>query len=546
MQSLRHFFRRRPDRSSMYWFVGGLVLILLGTLAPFNFTPLAISKKNALKSFFKHPSDWFDFYGNIVLFFPYGLGLGGLLKVRRLPIGTKIGVLVLLSFGLTLTVEMLQLLLPSRSSSAIDIFTNTLGGTLSGLYVLFDWIRYARQVGRKIILSWSKTWVVLGLLLGWLVLMSSVTLKLQSMTDLTDWNPEFRLTIANEATGDMVWDGKVSGLSMIAQALDDGEVRSLLQSAQFPTLPNAQLDYDLTGKPPYADRSRLNASPLLWRPYPPETISPLNISPSVRPMPWFSQDEPARDAINAIRQSHAFTLSTTIATNQLEQSGPDGPVPILTVSWDVYQRNVSLLQSGDRLLANVRTPLTGKNGEHFVLRSAEPLENRSYRVVMTYQEGRLRLYTSGQASSKFTISELILKPEFTFFQFVLPDEGQNMGLSEVNHSKFQSKIYPLVFYAIWSLPLGTLMLRVFTLVLPIAHRSRLTQLWLMLWLMVLASLPTLLLAGLLTTSVSAFSPTKWLICWIFSLVPIIWHFGNFDRLVRGLWKFKSKSKTLKL
>ncbi len=543
MQSLLHFFRRHPARTSLYWFVGGLLLVLVGTLAPFNFTPLAISKKNAIKSFFKHPSDWFDFYGNIVLFFPYGLGLGGLLKVRRLPIATKIGSLVLLSFGLTFTVEVLQLLLPSRSSSATDLFTNTLGGTLSGLYVLFDWIRYARQIGRTLIVSWSKRWVVVGLLVAWLALMSGVTLKLQSMTDLTDWNPEFRLTIANEATGDMVWDGQVSGLSLISQALEDGDVRSLLQATQFPTLPDAQLDYDLTGKPPYADRSRLNAPPLLWRPYPPETISPLEIRKPVRPMPWFSQDEPAREVINAIRQSHAFTLSTTIATNQLEQYGPDGPVPILTVSWDVYQRNVSLLQSGDRLLATVRTPLTGNNGEHFVLRSAERLENRPYRVVMTYQEGRLRLYTTGlprgQTPSEFTMSELILKPEFTFFKFVMPQEGQNLGLSEVNHSQFQSKIYPLVFYAIWSLPLGTLLLRVFTLVLPIAHRSRLTQLWLM----VLASLPTLLLAGLLTTSVSAFSPTKWLICWIFSLLPMIWQFGNFDRLVhrlvRGRWTFKS-------
>ena len=36
----------------MLWLVGGLLLILLGTLSPFNFTPLSVSKRDALRSFF--------------------------------------------------------------------------------------------------------------------------------------------------------------------------------------------------------------------------------------------------------------------------------------------------------------------------------------------------------------------------------------------------------------------------------------------------------------------------------------------------------------
>jgi VanZ family protein len=537
MQSLIQSFRRHPSRSSILWLVGGLLLVLLGTLAPFNFTPLAIGKKDAIKTFFQPRSDWFDFYGNIVLFFPYGLGLGGLIQTRKLPIGVKIGFLVLLSFGLTLVVEVLQLWLPSRASSATDLLTNTVGGILSGLYVLCNWRPYAHQLGRKLQLWWSKTWVVAGLLLAWLVLMNGVTLKLQSMTDLTEWNPEFRLTIGNEVTGNLFWDGQVSGLSLRSQALEEGEILPLLQSPQFPTLPGTQLDYDLTGSPPHADRSGLNAPPLIRQ------TEPIDLSSQPdRPIQWLSQEEPARDVINAIRQSHAFTLATTIVPNDLEQYGPDGSVPILTFSWDQYQRNLGLLQIGDRLIVAVRVPVTGYNGDHFILMRSEPLEKRASRIVVTYREGRIRLYSDRNTdrsdsplnSNQPILDELILKPEFTFFQYVLPDNGHNFGLSEVNHRKFQSQLYPLVFYAIWSLPLGILMLRVFTLVLTRARHSRVTQIWLML----VAALPTLLFSLVLTTSISEFSPTKWLICWCFSLFPMIWSFWKFDRILRPLWPLK--------
>ena len=77
----------------------------------------------------------------------------------------KLVSLVGLSFGLTVTVEVLQLFLPSRASSATDIFTNTIGGTLSGLYVLFGWRRYARQVLGVLQAGWSQTGVVVGVLL---------------------------------------------------------------------------------------------------------------------------------------------------------------------------------------------------------------------------------------------------------------------------------------------------------------------------------------------------------------------------------------------
>jgi glycopeptide antibiotics resistance protein len=50
-------------------------------------------------------------------------------------------VIVLLSAGFSLGVETLQLFLPSRVSSIIDISTNSLGGLLGGLS-FWLWPRY--------------------------------------------------------------------------------------------------------------------------------------------------------------------------------------------------------------------------------------------------------------------------------------------------------------------------------------------------------------------------------------------------------------------
>ena len=498
--------RSSSSRIAVLWLVGGLLLVLLGTLAPFNFTPLSIGKKEALRSFFRHPSDWFDFYGNIILFFPYGFGLGSVLKGRGMPLWITLASLVGLSFGLTATVEVLQLFVPSRTSSATDLLTNTFGGTLSGLYVLFGWRRYARQMVYWLERFWSKTVIVVGLLVLWVALMNGLALTLQSMTGLTNWDAEFRLAIAQEVSGEFPWSGTVEGLSMGSRALNEAEVSSLFQSPTFPVLAGAELNYEFQ-----AGQKRR-----------------------------FTQDQPARDAINAVFRSQQFTLSTTIDVKEIDSS--EDP-RIITISLDKYQRNLALLQEGDRLIVAMRSLITGHNGDHFILAARQRLEIRPYRIVVTYREGRLRLYTASQnpsESTEPTVDELILKPEFTFFQYILPDHGANLGLDEVNQRRFASKFYPIVFYAIWSLPLGTLVLRVFTLVFSPRKRSSIGQMiWIRIGFMMALGLPTLLFAMTLTTSVSEFSLTKWGLCWGLSVLPMLWNVLPFDRVLGDLRKSRS-------
>ena len=123
---------------------------------------------------------------------------------------------------------------------------------------------------------------------------------------------------------------------MGSRALDEAEVSTLFQSETFPDLSAAGLKADL--------KVELKSEPN---------------SKGRR----FTQDQPPRDAIAAILRSQQFTLSTTIDIKDIDPS--DHP-RIMTISLDKYQRNVALLQEGDRLIVAMRSPVTGYSGDRFI------------------------------------------------------------------------------------------------------------------------------------------------------------------------------------
>lgn len=111
-------------------------LILVATLSPFNFMPAAWPASGLLRQFFIHPSDLWDVAGNVVMFMPYGLGIAAWMRKQRSAALPTIALVLVASITLSLTVETFQLTLPSRTSSAIDVFNNSMGGLLGGLLYL--------------------------------------------------------------------------------------------------------------------------------------------------------------------------------------------------------------------------------------------------------------------------------------------------------------------------------------------------------------------------------------------------------------------------
>ena len=96
-----------------------------------------------------------DFVLNVVLFVPFGVGLG-LLRVRWWA-----GLLYVVGF--TVAIETLQFLIPGRNSSVGDLISNTTGGLLG--YVLArrwrDWTLPAPRGARALVALWGALWLAI-------------------------------------------------------------------------------------------------------------------------------------------------------------------------------------------------------------------------------------------------------------------------------------------------------------------------------------------------------------------------------------------------
>ena len=115
-----------------------ILVVLVATLYPFNFAlPDNISKRELVNSF-DNNSFFSDQVNNVLLFLPFGFGLTGLLQGKKTKLILQLIAVTLASAGLSSTVELLQIMVPSRTPTPADIFNNSFGGFL-GLICFYIW-----------------------------------------------------------------------------------------------------------------------------------------------------------------------------------------------------------------------------------------------------------------------------------------------------------------------------------------------------------------------------------------------------------------------
>jgi hypothetical protein len=91
----------------------------------------------------------YDVIFNIVGFFPFGFLLGRVLRRRPMHVAGVVLLAACVACFFSLTIETLQYFLPSRSSSLVDVVTNTIGGTLGAGMSVLGWSeRVLERMGR--------------------------------------------------------------------------------------------------------------------------------------------------------------------------------------------------------------------------------------------------------------------------------------------------------------------------------------------------------------------------------------------------------------
>jgi glycopeptide antibiotics resistance protein len=378
-------------------FFFAFISILVATLFPFTFPIKELSRSSLLRFQFI----WFrsarDLIENIILFVPLGFGLGGLKQNN----GNNqfLNWTFVIAFGLCLSiiVESLQVLLPSRFPSSADIFSNSLG-TAIGLLIFKSlgqkFINFSFDILRRLY-SYLTLRNILIFLMIYVFFAIYMTMELNSGISFKNWDESFHLIIGNEKTGDRPWQGKVFKLKIFDQALSEKEIENIFsrKSTIKPANKSLLCFYELNKVMAFNDQTGLNPN-LIWKGKTSEGNTE-NIG-FILKSHWLETEHPATRMISKIKEKSQFTLAATVATADTSQSGP---ARIITISKDPYNRNLTLGQEGRDLVFRLRTPLTGKNGESPELVAPNIFADKNpHNLIVTYNGQSILLFVDGRSN----------------------------------------------------------------------------------------------------------------------------------------------------
>jgi glycopeptide antibiotics resistance protein len=394
-----------------------ILAVLIATLYPFNFSlPDSISKRELVNSF-DNNSFFNDQVNNVLLFLPLGFGLTGFLQGKKVKLISQIAAVILAGAALSSTVELLQILLPSRAPTPADIFNNTSGAFL-GLVGFYIWnSRSFKSILQSIENSKASNSITKITLFftGYIILTFLITIPWQATTSLSGWNSNFPLIVGNERTADRGWSGFISELNITNKAFDKNEVNQVFsQKNNFQNLGNSLVaSYQFTGEAPYQDKTGKQPD-LQWRG---ESTIQNEKGVLLSPNHWLQTATPVTSLSESISKTSSFTISTTLTSAKKEQTGP---ARIISLSNDSYLRNFTLGQQGSDLVFRVRTPLTGANASDVRLEVPDVFNDlKPHQIVITYSKSSLIIYVDN-IGNIHTLNLLDLIPkEKRFFYYGL-------------------------------------------------------------------------------------------------------------------------------
>ncbi len=180
--------------------------------------------------------------------------------------------------------------------------------------------------------------------------------------DLSNWDTNFRLALANELTKDRPWLGELHQIAIYDRVLSREEVAQRFQagSDKRPDGPLVLYTFregrgdtirDVSGTGESLNLKIENTEAVKWIPRGGLAIE--------RPV-LIASSSPAPGLIAAIKKSNAITIEAWVKPANTTQAGP---ARIVTLSRNTGERNFTLGQKGDAYEVRFRTASTSPNGE---------------------------------------------------------------------------------------------------------------------------------------------------------------------------------------
>ncbi len=229
---------------------------------------------------------------------------------------------------------------------------------------------------------------------------------------LSGWDRNFRLSLANEVTGDRPWLGELYLVAVYDRALSADEVRrnfaagrdrgdeTRLVARNAPTTSprvsqglNALYTFEAGRGDIVKDRSG-NGEPLDLKIEKPSAVKWGDRSLVVRSATKIQSAKAARKLVEALKQSGAATIEAWITPANASQNGP---ARIVSLSKDSSFRNFTLGQERDRYHVRFRTTATSENGIPETDSGGKTAAPRLTHIIYTRDRaGNARVYLDGK------------------------------------------------------------------------------------------------------------------------------------------------------
>ncbi len=397
-------------KKSWFLVITSTVVIIIATLYPFDFFLIDNLSLRKIFSSFNNSSSFKDIVNNILLFIPLGFSATAFLQKIKIRTINKLLTIIIISTGLSLTVEVLQIFLPSRSPTPADITNNTIGGVV-GLTCFYLWhpesfIRILLSLEKSTIKNYNTKIILLSV--GYVLLFFLLLMPWQSTTSLSNWDLNYPLLIGNEKTGHRPWHGYISEFKIADKAIDGSKIFADKNKNYSNAIRDSLIgSYQLTDRKSYLD-SNGQLPKFLPQGQPSDIVDGKGVALSSSY--WLTTEVPTTLLSKRIRKTSQFTIITTVATADTTQTGP---ARIISLSSNNLNRNFTIGQQGTNLNLRIRTPITGENATDINLSVPDVFANTNvHYIVITYSQAKLKTYIDSlQNYYSFNLLELMPKEQ---------------------------------------------------------------------------------------------------------------------------------------
>ena len=330
------------------------------------------------------PGGAVDVLLNILLFIPFGFGLGSkLLRSKSWKTALVYTTLAgtLFSYG----IELAQLYIPARDSGWNDVITNTAGSFVGFLiaWMVAGWLFRVLFAWQQNLQAWLTPRRLLAALVVYFAVWFAGSAFLEKEASLQDWQSDCFLVFRNDATGRHAWAGTLLQVQIWDRALPNSVAERVTSAAASTSVDDPIVNIKFEENPGAQSQTPTNPTAANAN----AAVGLLGLRQAVTGAPL----RPAENVVNSVKQTNQFSIRAVLGPAVWPRT--DGRIISLSETSGIS--NFYLNQEADSLVFWFRTPLTARR-RALAWKISKALRADGTRTVLfTYDGSAINCYIDG-------------------------------------------------------------------------------------------------------------------------------------------------------